>query len=263
MDSDDEFFYNTFIDTSDDDSENGSEIVIVATVLVHNFNQTEWPRHVGSVVGRAPALDRDREQGHYQLWKDYFHPVKPTYLDHKFRRRFRMSQNLFMRILEGVRAYDEYFVARPDATGRYGFSSYQKCTAAIRMLAYGVAGDLVDEYLRMSESTCLESMYKFCEAVVQVFGPEYLREPNLEDTARLLDMNSSRGFPGMLGCIDCMHWEWKNCPFAWQGQYQGHVGECTVILEAVASKDLWIWHSFFWHGGLSQRYQRSSEIHGV
>ena len=59
-----------------------------------------------------------------------------------------------MRILEGVRAYDEYFVARPDATGRYGFSSYQKCTAAIRMFAYRVAGDLVDEYLRMSESTC-------------------------------------------------------------------------------------------------------------
>ena len=99
----------------------------------------------------------------------------------------------------------------------YGFSSYKKCTAAIRMLVYGVAGDLVDEYLRMSESTWLDSMYRFCEAVVQVFGPEYLREPNVEDIARLLTMNSSRGFPGMLGYIDCMHWEWKNCPFAWQG----------------------------------------------
>jgi len=48
-----------------------------------------------------------------------------------------------------------------------------------------------------------------------------------------------------------MHWEWKNCPFAWQGQYHGHAQGNTVILEAVASQDLWIWHSFFGMAGSS------------
>ncbi|KAK1662011.1 hypothetical protein QYE76_050170 [Lolium multiflorum] len=130
-----------------------------------------------------------------------------------------------------------------------GFTSYQKCSAAIRMLSYGMAADIFDEYLRMGESTCLEAMYRFCRAVIAVFGEYYCREPTVEDTRRLLSINESRGFPGMIGSIDCMHWQWKNCPFGWQGAYSGHEEGRTVILEAVISQDLWIWHSFFGMAG--------------
>ncbi|GJX63803.1 ALP1-like protein [Tanacetum coccineum] len=50
----------------------------------------------------------------------------------------------------------------------------------------------------------------------------------------------------MLGSIDCMHWEWRNCPVAWQGQYgRGDKKYPTIMLEVVASQDLWIWHVFF------------------
>uniref|UniRef100_A0A0D3CA94 DDE Tnp4 domain-containing protein n=1 Tax=Brassica oleracea var. oleracea TaxID=109376 RepID=A0A0D3CA94_BRAOL len=50
---------------------------------------------------------------------------------------------------------------------------------------------------------------------------------------------------GMIGSIDCMHWEWKNCPTAWKGQYTRGSGKPKIVLEAVASQDLWIWHAFF------------------
>ncbi|XP_013601630.1 PREDICTED: glutathione S-transferase T3-like [Brassica oleracea var. oleracea] len=38
-----------------------------------------------------------------------------------------------------------------------------------------------------------------------LFGDEYLRRPKAEDLQRLLDMGEKRGFPGMVGSIDCMH----------------------------------------------------------
>ncbi|KAM2414854.1 hypothetical protein ACFX1X_001301 [Malus domestica] len=49
----------------------------------------------------------------------------------------------------------------------------------------------------------------------------------------------------MLGSIDCIHWTWKNCPSAWQGAYGDIKGAKSIILEAVASFDTWIWHAFF------------------
>jgi hypothetical protein len=42
-----------------------------------------------------------------------------------------------------------------------------------------------------------------------------------------------------------MHWCWKNYPKAWHGQYCGKCHDPTIILKAVASQDLWIWHCFF------------------
>lgn len=49
----------------------------------------------------------------------------------------------------------------------------------------------------------------------------------------------------MLGSLDCMHWKWQNCPTAWAGQFAGHSGSPTIILEVVADYDLWIWHAYF------------------
>jgi hypothetical protein len=56
-----------------------------------------------------------------------------------------MYRKLFPDILHGVGTYDDYFDAKLGATGKIGFFSYQKCSAIIRQLAYGVPGDLVDE----------------------------------------------------------------------------------------------------------------------
>ena len=156
-----------------------------------------------------------------------------------------MSRQLFLRIMNVVEAHDDYFVQKRDAANVLGLSCFQKVTAAFRMLTYGVPADATDEYVRIGESTVLESLRRFVTAVVDIFEDEYLRYPNEADTTKLLARGEQRGFPGMLGSIDCMHWAWKNCPYEKQGQYKGHKDKPTIILEAVASQDLWIWHAFF------------------
>jgi hypothetical protein len=108
--------------------------------------------------------------------------------------------------------YDGYFMQKRSASGALGLHPLQKMTAAMQMLTYRIVADGVDEYIRSAEATNLESCKKFVIKVCEVFGEKYLRSPNEEDIARLLAIGEERGFLGMLGSIDCMHWGWKNCP---------------------------------------------------
>ena len=121
----------------------------------------------------------------------------------------------------------------------------QKMTGVLRMLAYGSAADQCDEIARMGVSTALKCLKKFCRQIEILYGKWFLRPPNSDDLYRLLNRGHRRGFPGMIGSIDCMHWEWKNCPTGWAGAYSGRKGRPTIILEAVASYDTHIWHAFF------------------
>jgi hypothetical protein len=62
------------------------------------------------------------------------------------------------------------------------------------MMAYGISADLVDDHLAMSESLSMKCMKRFVGALVEVFGPKFLRAPNAQGTARLLELNANVGF---------------------------------------------------------------------
>jgi hypothetical protein len=80
-----------------------------------------------------------------------------------------MSRDMFLTIMQGTRGYGPYLRCKPDTASKLGFTSYQKCSVN------GAPGDLIDEYLQIRNTTCLESMYKFCKFMIAVFGGVYLR----------------------------------------------------------------------------------------
>ncbi|GAA0156388.1 hypothetical protein LIER_13900 [Lithospermum erythrorhizon] len=150
-----------------------------------------------------------------------------------------MQKHVFLRIVGDLSTHDDYFKQKFDATNKEGISSLAKYTTTMHMLAYGLTADAVDEYIKIGGTTALECLRKFCKGIIYLYKPVYLRAPNTDDLQRILHVSEMRGFPGMIGSIDCMHWKWKNCPTAWEGQFtRGDKGTTTVILKVVASHDL-------------------------
>ncbi|KAJ9546702.1 hypothetical protein OSB04_019245 [Centaurea solstitialis] len=97
--------------------------------------------------------------------------------------------------------------------GVKGLSPLQKCTSAIRQLAYESAADSIDEYLRMSETTSRECLDSFCQGIIHLYRQKYLRKPTVNDVQAFYALHDGRhGLPSMLSSIDCMHWYRKNCP---------------------------------------------------
>ena len=86
-----------------------------------------------------------------------------------------MSCSLFIRIVNEVEQYDQYFIQRTDAIGVLGLSSLQKIIAAYIILAYRTPANFADEYIRIGESTKIESLRRFVKAVIAIFGNHYLR----------------------------------------------------------------------------------------
>nr|GEX27580.1 hypothetical protein [Tanacetum cinerariifolium] len=133
-----------------------------------------------------------------------------------------MARPLFNRIVNAVTNHDAYFHSNVDCTSREGISPLIKCTSAIRQLAYGVNASFLDEYMQMSERSSHTALDHFCQAVMMIYGPEYLRKSTVTDIEKLYQNHEEKhGFPRMLGSLDC------------SGS------------EVVASQDLWIWHAFF------------------
>ena len=182
MDSDDEEAFAALLEEEvEADVLEEEHLVVLAALLASN----EKPRRGGSAPGRMKAKNRHRLEGYCMLYSGYFADAL-LHGDKVFRRRYRMSRKLFLGIANSIREFDSYFKCKKDCTGKLGFTSIQKCTTVMSMLAYGAPGDSLSDYGRMVESTTIECFYNFCRAVVTVFGPQYLRTPNAKDTARIL-----------------------------------------------------------------------------
>jgi hypothetical protein len=144
------------------------------------------------------------EATHFRLWHDYFNDdwvyPRPTSTG-----GIVCGGLFFLSIMHKLSETSPYFCERYDATGRTSLAALQKYTTTLRQLAYGMAVDTIDEYLKLGKTTALECLEYYCSDIIEYFGDEFLRCSTVADTQCLLAKAEERGFPGMLGSIDCMH----------------------------------------------------------
>jgi Plant transposon protein len=266
--SSDESFDEDFINdiTMNEEVEEEQHQLLLAFVdLVFGDNEDEPVIRGGSVQGKAGNIDRNRRAFDVQLNRDYFDD-NPTYDLDTFRRRFRMRRELYLQIETRLQQSYRFFTQRADATGMLGISSRLKIITAIRMLANGCSSDDFDDRSRIAESTMLEVLDCFCAAIIEQYSEEFLREPTEDDLVQILRDSQQKGWPGMLGSIDCMHWKWKNCPKAWAGMFKGKESGPTIVLQVVADTTLRIWHHYFGMPGSSNDInvlERSDLLHSL
>ena len=79
-----------------------------------------------------------------------------------------MKRSIFLHIQSKVEAHDSYFVQKRNSAKKLGLSSLQKITVALRMLAYGVSDDFIDEYVQIGETTALESLKNFVTVIKKI-----------------------------------------------------------------------------------------------
>ena len=195
---------------------------------------------------KRKVVKRNRVKAAERLHRDYF-ADEPIYDHQFFEDRYRMPKHLFLKIVHDIESRYEFFQEGYDGRFKKSFTPIQKCTSAIRQLATGNPPDEFDEYLEMAQRTSRECLQFFCDAVVELYSRDYLRRPTSHDIARLYEAHEERHhIPGMIGSLDCTHFVWRQCPNELRGQYKrGDHQYPTIMMEAVASHDLWIWHAFF------------------
>nr|KAJ0203136.1 hypothetical protein LSAT_V11C500276570 [Lactuca sativa] len=146
------------ISSSSDDNDFDEDLILYTLLSVARDMVRERGESSNIEKKHRKWINRDREAANERLVRDYF-VVDCLYDLSKFEERFRISRNLFLRTARDLARNYEFFQLRWDARGKRGFTTIQKCTATLRQLAYGIAADASDEYLKMSERTGRECTY--------------------------------------------------------------------------------------------------------
>lgn len=73
-------------------------------------------------------------------------------------------------------AHEAYFVQRNDVIRVLGMSNIQKCTIILRMLAYNIATNVIDEYYKLGKITTMGAMKQFMVTIKKIFLSTYLKQ---------------------------------------------------------------------------------------
>jgi Plant transposon protein len=177
-----------------------------------------------------------------------------TFSDRNFEQTFRLTRGTVERLIQACGNHaPAFFTTKANCVGKAPISIEVKVLGILKCIAYGCSGRAFQDYHQMAPNTFTEGLKAFFRALKadSALQGQYMRAPTKSDIKRITDLHERvHGVPGMLGCLDCLHVYWKNCPVAWQGQFKnGRYKYSSVVVEAMVDHNLWFWHASVGHAG--------------
>jgi hypothetical protein len=186
------------------------------------------------------------------VYDDYMRP-DPIFKDRQFERTFRITRSVMQQISLTLGNMDDFFTDKICVvTGKKTICPNVKILCALKQLAYGISPHAFLDYFQMGESTARACLLRFAQCITtsDELLQRFFRPMNRTDAQNVCQLHKDvHGIDGMVGSLDCMHVTWKNCPVAWQGQYEGKEEGPTMVLEAMCDHNLYFWHHEFGSAG--------------
>jgi hypothetical protein len=199
---------------------------------------------------RRSRWDWDRARS--AIWNDYMSPT-PIFDDRQFDRMFRVTRSVMEELRTILGNVDSFFTEKIcSVTGKTTICADAKILCALKQLAFGTSPYAFLDYFQMGEATARQSLLRFARAISNSdeLRERFFRPMTKADARNVCALHQNQhGIDGMAGSLDCMHVSWKNCPVAWQGQFQGKESYPSIVLEAMCDYNLYFWHHEFGSAG--------------
>jgi len=197
---------------------------------------------------KTKCSDCDCDRARVCVYQDYL--GHDSLFGRCFERVFCISRGTFERVWQIAATDDVFFQHHVIPVTQKATCPEVKVLMGLKQLAFGVPPIAFCNCFQMGETAGRSCMKRLCNVIARnvTLREKHLRKPTKADTMRIsqLHVDECGGFPGNMGCLDCMHVHWKNCPRGWQGQFKNGKEEMSsLVLEAVSDYNAWFWHSFF------------------
>ncbi len=241
----------------EDEADNGSDKAIVAAAevigqaLVDGRTKRRKKGEADEAGnGKRRYIFYDYERARASIQQDFLGP-DPTFGPDDFKRMFRVSRATYDTLRNYLSGVQSFFRDGKQVTNRMKISADGKIMMALKYLAYGCSVNAFRDYFQIGESTAMKCVKLFIKELSKSpFHHKYLGSMTPADAKRVEALHrSTHEMPGMIGSLDCSHFVWKNCPVAYQGQFQGKEGRPTLVVEAMADYNLYCWHAIFGYAG--------------
>ncbi len=177
----------------------------------------------------------------------------PILKDRNFEMMFQLWRTRVQKIFEDVmHSNNACYLSGCDDTGPKGALLEAKILLPLTTMAFGMASHAFCDYFQISKPLAVRCCDEFALMIKDMYSLEYLWVPDENDLNGICRLHRAlHGVNGMMGSLDYMHTQWKNCPKAWQATFKsGKESEGpTVVLEAMSDYHLWFWHASFGYAG--------------